>query len=1189
MHTRTLYDIIIEDFQKGDDKKMNQNFVHLHVHSEYSLLDGACKIKDLVRRVKELGQTSVAITDHGVMYGAVDFYKEAKKQGIKPIIGCEVYVASRKLTDKIHGIDSTNNHLVLLCKNNVGYNNLVKMVSTSWIDGFYRKPRIDHELLEKHCDGLIALSACLAGEIPRFLSAGEFEKALDRAKFYDNLFGRGNFYIELQDHGIPEQKRLIPQLVRISEETGIPLVATNDCHYINRDDNNMHKVLLCLQTGHTLNDENKMEFPTTEFYVKDESEMRELFPNYGQACDNTVKIADDCNFDFEFGKTKLPHFEIPGGQDHFEYFKEQCFIGLQKIYGSNPEQELVSRLEYELETINSMGYVDYYLIVNDFVQHAKSCGIPVGPGRGSGAGSLAAYCIGITGIDPIKYGLLFERFLNPERVSMPDFDIDFCYVRRHEVIEYVIRKYGADHVAQIVTFGTMAAKAAIRDVGRVMGIAYAVVDSVAKAVPTDLGITLEKAIEQSPQLNQMYAENWQIRELLDMAMKLEGMPRHTSTHAAGVVITKDPVDSYVPLSTNDDAVVTQYTMTTLDELGLLKMDFLGLRNLTVISDTEKMIQKNNPSFSVDNISLEDADVFKLYSDGLTEGVFQFESGGIKSVLMQLKPNSIEDLISVISLYRPGPMNSIPKYIENRHNPQNIKYMHPLLKDILDVTYGCIIYQEQVMQIFRTLAGYSLGRADIVRRAMSKKKADVMQKEREIFIYGLVSEDGQIEVDGCIRRGVSESIANKIYDEMYSFASYAFNKSHAAAYALISYRTAWLKCKYPGEYMAAMLTGVLSSGNHSKFPMYVAECTRLGLKVLPPSVNDGEYQFTFDGNNIRIGLIAIKGIGKNLISAIKKQRDKMTFKTFYDFCNRMSGKDMNKRALQSLIKGGALDGLDLNRRQMLTISDSLLDSICASKRKNLEGQLSFFSAGGSEESADVCPIEVPQVKEFSVSELLFMEKDSTGIYMSGHPILAYSNVIKKGNYATIQDLHEIGENVKKYRDGDKVDLIAVITSTKLRTTKNNNSMCNVILEDMYGSIEMFVFSDVLRNSSGLLKDGVVVQVCARISAREDESPKLICESMCEALTEIDEKPKSQSKKSNRPGLYIKVENLECDKYKQAKVLLDIFDEGRTPVYFYVEEKKELVLSPRQSWVQMNDVLLRELKNRLGNENIAYVNN
>ena len=870
------------------------SFVHLHVHTEYSLLDGACKIKNLVKAAKELSQPAIAITDHGCMYGVIDFYKAAKKEGIKPIIGCEVYVAPRKYTDKVAELDRENRHMVLLCENNVGYQNLIKLVSMAWIDGFYGKPRVDEELLEKYHEGIIALSACLAGEIPKALMRGNYELAKEKALKYKRIFGENNFFLELQDHGILEQKRINSDIIKLSKECDIPLVVTNDCHYIKREDKDLHKILLCIQTNHTIEDENSFEFPTDEFYLKSEAEMRELFPNVPEAYENTVKIAERCNVEFEFGKTKLPRFDVPDGKDHIEYFREECYKGLHRRYGENPSQSLTDRLEYELSVIIKMGYVDYYLIVNDYVSYAKKNGIPVGMGRGSGAGSLAAYCIGITGIDPIKYNLLFERFLNPERVSMPDFDVDFCKDRRQEVIDYVIRKYGSDHVAQIVAFGTMAARGAIRDVGRALAMSYAEVDSVAKLVPYDLKMTIEKALTISDELTQRYNNEPAVHRLIDMAMRLEGTPRHATTHAAGVVITDKPVSEYVPLSRNDEAIVTQFTMTTLDELGLLKMDFLGLRNLTVLDDTEKMIRKKEPLFSIKNIPDDDKKVFEMLSKGDTEGVFQFESSGMRNVLTQLKPETIEDLIAVISLYRPGPMDSIPKYIENCHNPVKVTYKHELLKPILEVTYGCIVYQEQVMQIFRSLAGYSLGRADIVRRAMSKKKADVMEHERKIFIEGLLREDGSIEVEGCIRRGIPRSIAEEIFAEMESFASYAFNKAHAACYAMISYQTAYLKCHYPCEYNAALLSSVLD--NSGKVAVYIDDCMKHNIRVLPPHINESNIGFTVCGKNIRFGLMAIKNIGKGFITNIINERRNGEYTSFYDFCSRVYSKDMNKRWL-----------------------------------------------------------------------------------------------------------------------------------------------------------------------------------------------------------------------------------------------------------------------------------------------------
>ncbi len=852
------------------------SFAHLHVHTEYSLLDGACRINKIAKAAKQKGMTSLAITDHGVMYGVIDFYRACKKEGIHPVIGCEVYVAPTSRFDKTSSYEKYY-HMILLCENNVGYSNLIKLVSKGFIEGFYSKPRIDDELLSQYHEGLICLSACLAGEIPQKLLNGDYESAKKKAEYYRDLFGRENFFIELQDHGIEEQQRIIPNLVKIADEIGVGLVATNDSHYIEQEDSKIHSILLCIQTNTTVNDSNRMEFQTNEFYLKTEDEMRELFGKYPSAIDNTEIIAQRCNVEFEFGVRKLPRFDVPNNEDHLEYFRRNCYKGLYKHYGKNPDKSLVERLEYEIETISKMGFVDYYLIVNDFVQYAKSQSIPVGPGRGSGAGSLCAYCIGITAIDPIKYNLLFERFLNPERVSMPDFDIDFCKERRGEVIDYVVRKYGEDHVAQIISFGTMAARGSIRDVGRALAIPYATVDSIAKLVPMDINMTIEKALKISTDLSRLYKEDEQTKTLLDFAMSIEGMPRHATMHAAGVVITDKPVSDYVPLSKNDDNIVTQFTMTTLEELGLLKMDFLGLRNLTVIADAEKLIKAKNPQYNPDDVDENDPQVFAMISKGNTEGVFQFESQGMRNVLTQLRPDSIEDLIAVLSLYRPGPMDSIPTYIDCRHNPSHIRYKHPLLKDILEVTYGCIVYQEQVMQIFRTLAGYSLGRADIVRRAMSKKKHAVMEQERQIFVHGLTDEDGNIVVEGCIRRGVDEKTAQSIYDEMESFASYAFNKSHAAAYATISYKTAWLKCHYPHEYMAALLSSVLD--NQNKMAVYIGECKRLGINVLPPNVNESNHGFTVSGGNIRYGLLAIKNLGRQFIDEIIRERRHGKYNSF----------------------------------------------------------------------------------------------------------------------------------------------------------------------------------------------------------------------------------------------------------------------------------------------------------------------
>ena len=1174
------------------------SFVHLHVHSEYSLLDGACRISRLPSVAKKLGQKALAITDHGVMYGVIDFYRACKKEGIKPIIGCEVYVAPRTRFDKTFEFDKEYYHMVLLCKNYKGYENLIKMVSKGFTEGFYNKPRIDNSLLEQYHEGLICLSGCLAGQIPQKLLKNDYMGAKETALYYKNIFGE-DFYLEIQDHGILEQKQTNPHIIRLSKELDIPLVVTNDCHYIEKEDSETHRILLCIQTNHTINDEDKMEFQTNEFYLKSEEEMRSLFKDLPQAYENTQKIADKCNVEFEFGVRKLPHFDVPNNEDHYEFFKRNCYNGLYKHYGNNPSKELIDRLEYELSTISRMGFVDYYLIVNDFVQYAKSQGIPVGPGRGSGAGSLCAYCIGITDVDPIKYNLLFERFLNPERVSMPDFDIDFCKERRGEVIDYVVRKYGYDHVAQIIAFGTMAARGAIRDVGRALAIPYASVDRIAKLVPFDIGITIKKAMGLSSELKSAYNNDPQVKTLLDIAMALEGMPRHATMHAAGVVITEQPVSNYVPLSKNDDNTVTQFTMTTLEELGLLKMDFLGLRNLTVIDDAVKLIKEKEPDFNIDNISYEDKAVFEMMSQGNSEGVFQFESQGMKNVLTQLKPESLEDMIAVISLYRPGPMDSIPTYIENRHNPAKVKYKHPLLKNILDVTYGCIVYQEQVMQIFRTLAGYSLGRADIVRRAMSKKKHDVMEKERQIFIEGLTDDNGNILVEGCLRRGVDRKTAMSIYDEMESFASYAFNKSHATAYAMISYQTAWLKCHYPREYMASLLTSVLD--NQNKLAGYISECSRLGIKVLPPHINESYYGFTVAGNDIRFGLLAIKNLGRQFIDFIIYERKQSgDFKSLNDFCERMYDKTMNSRALESLIKCGAIDNLGANRRQMLAVSKMILDSIQFESRKNVKGQISLFDT--DEDTKASGEIAMPDLPEFSVSERLFMENEVAGMYLSGHPLNEYDE------YAKIARTDRIGsiismESDSSYKDGQTVRVLAIVSKVKTQVTKNNKMMAFVNVEDQYGMAEMLVFPNVFDEYGLYFREGNIIDVVATVNIREDEDPKIICNKV--KLVTKDTKPEPlktyadyrnnreqvKAPTANRPvnpqkpkTLYIRIDNLESKSFKKAKRLLEIF-EGRTPVVFYLTDTNKKLQAPQNLWVELNSVLVNELKKQLGDDNIV----
>lgn len=1198
-------------------------FVHLHNHSEYSLLDGACRLETLVKTAKEMGMGAVAVTDHGSMYSAVDFYKLAKKHGIKPIIGCEVYVAPNSRFDKNGELDRANYHMVLLCENNTGYKNLAQILSQAWTEGFYNKPRIDDGLLEKHHDGLICLSACLAGEIPRLISRGSINAAKKKALYYNELFGEGNFYLELQNHGIVEEQHVARQLQKLSAETGIPMVVTNDCHYIKKEDSYLHQILLCIQTNHTINDPDKMEFTTDEFYFKSEQEMRGLFKNLPEAYDNTAKIAERCNVEFEFGKTKLPHFEVPDNKDHFEYFKSLCIDGLHKLYGQSPSNEIAQRLNYELSIIKEMGYTDYFLIVADFINYAKSRDIPVGPGRGSGAGSLAAYCIGITGIDPIKYNLLFERFLNPERVSMPDFDVDFCKDRRQEVIDYVIRKYGSDHVAQIIAFGTMAARGAIRDVGRALAMPYGAVDSIAKLVPNEPGMTIKKALEVSRELNARYQNEEQVKTLIDTALGLEGMPRNATTHAAGVVITRDPVSTYVPLAKNNDAVVTQYTMTTLEELGLLKMDFLGLRNLTVLKDAENMILRINPNYSKADIKDDDPEVFEMLSRGQSDGVFQFESAGMKSVLVQLKPNSVEDLIAVISLYRPGPMDSIPRYIENRHNPDKIRYKHPLLKEILDVTYGCIVYQEQVMQIFRTLAGYSLGRADIVRRAMSKKKKDVMEREQEIFLNGLVRDDGTVEVDGCLRRGVSRETAVSILKEMESFASYAFNKSHAAAYANVAYKTAWMKCHYPKEYMAALMTSVLDSPN--KLSAYTSECAKLGIKVLPPDVNISNMGFTVSGNDIRFGLLAIKNLGRNVIEAIISERNSGgKFTGYYNFCKRINGIGLNSRALESLVKCGALDGLDLNRREMLVNSSVVIDSLDWERKHSAAGQLSFFDDEVNERS-----INLVRMADYNHRDKLAMEKETAGMYLSGHPLSEFEPLLKKMpiNYIG-RILEQSDTGAREYKDGQRVRLVAIITSVKMKSTKNNDMMAFVTIEDMTGSIELVVFPQPMRESGNAILEGTIVDVHGSVNMREDEEPKILCNAVSilpdkEHLEQLvnqgrtnqnvnqssySQNGSSQNKfyqnspqnnyqngyfqgnsynNSKMPGvdcLCIRVPGLKSEEYVETKLLIDVFD-GSSPLVLYLAEEKRYVKAPRNMWVQLNSVLIDELKRRIGEKNVV----
>ena len=1154
-------------------------FTHLHVHTQFSLLDGACRLSNLVSRAKELGMQSLAITDHGNMYGAVDFYRECKKQGIKPIIGCEVYVAPRTRFDKDKVLDNKYNHLVLLVKNETGYKNLIKMVSCGYTDGFYFKPRIDRDLLEKYHEGLVCLSGCLVGEIPQLLLSKDYEGAKRTALWYRDVFGAENYYLEIQDHGLNEQKVVLDGAIRLSQETGIPLVATNDVHYVNRQDARIQQVLICIATNHVIGEDTGIEFHSDNFYLKSEDEMLSVFSDIPQSVYNTQKIADMCNFDFEFGNTKLPYFETPNNMDHFEYFRQKCYQGLYAKYSSNPPKSHIDRLEYELKTVDKMGYTDYYLIVQDFVAFAKSKGIPVGPGRGSGAGSLAAYCIGITDIDPMKYDLIFERFLNPERVSMPDFDIDFCYERRQEVIDYVTQKYGADHVAQIVTFGTLQTRAAIRDVGRAMGMPYASVDAVAKLVPNDFHITIDAAVKKSKELRELIEKNQQVAQLIDTARQVEGMPRNTSTHAAGVVITHDPVSSYVPLATNDGLVVTQYIMTTLEELGLLKMDFLGLRTLTVINDASKAC-----NVDIDNIPIDDPKVYKLFSKGQTEGIFQFESSGMKQMLMNLKPTALEDLIAATSLYRPGPAKQIDTFVDNSHNKAQIRYDTPMLEPILKNTYGCMVYQEQVMQIFRSLAGYSYGRADVVRRAMSKKKHDVMEQERETF------------VQGCGKNNISPQIANGIFDRMSDFASYAFNKSHAACYALVAYRCAYLKCYYPAQFMAALLTSVLDSSN--KVARYIAECKRIGIKLAPPNINTSMKGFTAQGNVIHYGLLGIKNLGNDFIEEIIEERKKGDFVDLFDFCSRMQSGHFNRRAVESLVRCGALDCFDANRRQMLQALPVLVTNLEEERRKTMYGQVGFFDINddfGYE-------FALPDVKEFSKAELLQMEKEMTGLYLSGHPMDKYESFIQNANFARTIDLIETQKGEQTYyKDGGNLSLCGIITHITVKQTRSNSAnMAFVTLEDLYGTVEVILFPKVFVKFGSMISEGNVICVNGTLSLEEEKDAKILVNTVfyptqSAANTNANANIKADShtvsttnstKKKQRRGLFLKFSSQNDEKIKKAKIITSIF-EGEEPLYLYYSDTKTYDLQPSEAFVEVNDTMLSELKRLLGDENVVNV--
>ena len=1146
-------------------------FTHLHVHTEYSLLDGSSKIGELAARAKELGMDSMAITDHGVMYGVIDFYRAARAAGIKPIIGCEGYVSpgSRFDRETVHGEDRYY-HLVLLAENNTGYQNLMKIVSKGFVDGFYYKPRIDEEVMREYHEGIIALSACLAGEVPRYLEKGLYEEAKEAAKRHLEIFGEGNYFLELQDHGIPLQRQVNQGIMRLSKELNIPLVATNDCHYINADDWEAHDILLCIQTGKKVSDENRMRYEGGQYYVKSEEEMRQLFPYAPEAIENTHKIAERCNVEIEFGVTKLPRFDVPDGYDSWGYLNHLCDEGFALRYPDD-DGTLRARLDYELGTIKSMGYVDYFLIVWDFINFAKSHGIAVGPGRGSAAGSIVAYCLKITDIDPIRYQLLFERFLNPERVSMPDIDVDFCYERRQEVIDYVVEKYGKDQVAQIVTFGTLAARGVIRDVGRVMDLPYSLCDQVSKMVPAELNITLDLALQKNPELKALYESDEQVKKLIDMSKRLEGLPRHTSMHAAGVVISRTSIDEYVPLSRGaDGTIVTQFTMTTLEELGLLKMDFLGLRTLTVIQDAVKMIEKDyGVKLDLEHIDYDDKKVMDSLGTGKNEGVFQLESGGFKTFMKELKPTTLEDIIAGISLYRPGPMDFIPKYLKGKNDPASITYTCPQLEPILKPTYGCIVYQEQVMQIVRDLAGYTLGRSDLVRRAMSKKKAAVMAKERQNFVYGNAEEG----VKGCIANGIDEKTANQIYDDMTDFAKYAFNKSHAAAYAVVAYQTAFLKFYYPKEFMAALMTSVMD--NTTKVSEYILACRNMGIPILPPDINEGYSGFSVSGNGIRYGLSAIKSVGRAVVDVIIAERENGgLFKSLDDFVSRMSNKEVNKRTLESFIKSGALDTLPGTRKQKLIVSGDLLESKAREKKTVMEGQLSFFDLAPEEEK-DNFQITFPNVGEYDKQTLLAFEKETIGIYVSGHPMEEYRELWEKNVTAKTSDfvVDEDGKTVVE--DNSNVVIGGMITSKKVKTTKTNQLMAFITIEDLVGTVEVLVFPKIYEKNRPAFTEENKVFVRGRASIGDDPVGKLICEEVI-PFTDIPNE------------LWLQFENQAFYESHIDDVMAALRDsDGKDRVVMYLKEERKMRRLSENWAVLAGPDLLGRLYRILGEKNVKVV--
>ncbi len=1147
-------------------------FVHLHVHSEYSLLDGMSRIKDLPVRAKELGMKAMALTDHGVMYGAVDFYKECKKNDIKPIIGCEVYVATRSRFDKEANIDSGYNHLILLAKNKTGYQNLTKLVSLSFIDGFYYKPRIDLEILEKYSEGLVCLSACLAGSLSQALIRDDMEKAEEIALWHKNIF-KDDYYIEIQHNGLREQIRINQKLIALARKLDIPLVATNDAHYLKKEDSYFHEVLLCIQTGKRMSDEDRMRFETEEFYIKSPEEMSEYFSEFPDAIENTVKIAEKCNYDFEFGVTKLPNYDVPEEfETHADYFKDLCYKGIKNRYGETPEKEIMDRLEYEISVIEKMGYVDYFLIVWDYINYAKSVGIPVGPGRGSGAGSIAAYAIGITDIDPIKYGLIFERFLNPERISMPDFDVDFCYERRQEVIDYVERKYGKDHVSQIITFGTMAARMVIRDVGRVLDYPYSETDKLAKMIPMEVHITIPKALEQNRELKELYESDEKVKELIDIAIKLEGLPRQASTHACGIVITKDPVDTYVPLYVNDGNISTQYTMTLLEELGLLKMDFLGLRTLTVISDTEKLVKQTRGIDVKYDKDMNDPKVYKLWAEGQSIGIFQFESQGMTNFMKDLKPDSLEDIIAGVSLYRPGPMDQIPRYVKGKQNPGHNVYTHPSLEPILNVTYGCMVYQEQVMQIVRDLAGYSLGRADLVRRAMGKKKLDVMAKEREYFIHGQVDEEGNVLVPGCVRNGIDAESADKIFDEMAEFAKYAFNKSHAAAYSVVSYRTAYLKAYYPEEFMAATLNSYL--GNLDKVPIYIDECKRLNIEILKPDINKSYTKFTVQDGKIRFGLGSIKNVGVAAIETVIKERtENGEFKSFTDFCERIQSGTVNKKCIECLIKAGCFDEMNQTRATLLASFENIIDVINNQGKNQVANQVSMFDMI---EQPETVKYKYTILNELDEKEMLSLEKEMLGIYLSGHPLEKIKEAIKKQtniNSLQIRQLNE--ENMSGFRDGQIVKYAGTITSIKKKYTKRNTIMAFITVEDLYGNAEIVVFDSIYSRCDNILVEENIIIVEGRLSIKEDEEARIIVQNIKEFSEEAGEE------KRRKNLMKIDITELVEDQREKLKGAIRFFSGDRVNMKLSIIDKAQ---EKPCGAIYLTDEILDQFREIVGEKNV-----